>query len=67
MEDVKINLIGRADSDVRKSDKAHLEEMQASVDKIEKVKPVHRIKVQNGIVLTTRPEYWAQMYKEGLR
>lgn len=36
----------------------HLEMVKEDVQRITAIKPVHKIPVQNGYVMTTRPEMW---------
>lgn len=50
--------ISNADTPLNKEMDRHLEMVKEDVQRITAIKPVHKIPVQNGYVMTTRPEMW---------
>lgn len=57
-ERIAFATINNADTPSNKEMDRHLEMVKEDVQRITAIKPVHKIPVQNGYVMTTRPEMW---------
>ncbi len=57
-ERIAFATISNADTPSNKEMDRHLEMVKEDVQRITAIKPVHKIPVQNGYVMTTRPEMW---------
>ena len=55
---MELATISNADTPSNKEMGRHLEMVKENIQQITAIKPVHKIPVQNGYVMTTRPEMW---------